>query len=250
MCVCLLDIEGMCGWNQTCLYICVHGWLRIMLENVVPPEVAERRKCNETSTFTSDFLSLAWSICEQRLQGLELHQTGSNISDNTGLAASAVPLLWLQSLGTTAQTPDGWVVAEKLDNQSDICRKKSVRKVVFLSVKTCVWKRKNCGPGLFAGSLSQNLTPGNIFPAWQQSLLNWLFSHHVTLACQQNVLCQKQQGPSNNSGWACLAGHPSRKQPWKNRKEKKISWRGSALGVEWKMQRCLGLGVWFGVEES
>ena len=54
--------------------------------------------------------------------------------------------------------------------------------------------------------------------AWQQSLLRWLCSQNVSPACQQNVLCEKQQSPPKSSGGACLAGRPSRKQPWKNRK--------------------------------
>ena len=75
------------------------------------------------------------------------------------------------------------------------------------------------GPGPFAGSLSQNLPPGEVFQL--DSSLCW--DGYALRMCPQlvNKMCsvKKQQSPPKSSGGACLAGRPSRKQPWKNRKK-------------------------------
>ena len=59
------------------------------------------------------------------------------------------------------------------------------------------------GPGLLAVFFSQNFTPGEAFVSLTPVSVEWLCSQHVTSACQQNVLGQKQQNPPKSSGGAC-----------------------------------------------
>ena len=69
-------------------------------------KVAERQDLT-ILFFSQDFWILRSSQCANKeCRGLELHRTGSNVSDNAGglrrhLAGSAVPLLWLQSPANT-----------------------------------------------------------------------------------------------------------------------------------------------------
>ena len=83
------------------------------------------------------------------------------------------------------------------------------------------------GPGPFAGSFSQNLTPGDVFFSLQQSLLSWLCSQNVSPACQQNVLCEKAAKPSKEFWWCLLGMAPFAKttvKKWKKSHDEVLHW--------------------------
>ena len=109
----------------------------------------------------------------------------------------------------------GWCHSKKL------CIVKSLWHSNLLCIAFLVW----LGP---LGS-SQNLTPGDAFFQLDTSLcwVGYVFSMWPQLV---HKMCsvKRQQNPPNNSGGACLAGHPSLKQPWKNQKS-----HGEVLQQAW-----------------
>ena len=205
-------------------------------------KVAERKTMPKNAFFISAFLSFAWSMCQHlrvqwagfasnrkqclwQCRGLRRH-----------LAGSAVPLLWLQSLGKTAQTPKWLEAAEKIRQPvRDFLREKLAREKNRLFRKNMGLKTQEKSQTIFLDFwpwsvcrvfFSKSHTRRRFF----QLDMSWRCSQHVTPACQQKGLCHKAAKPSKSSAGAYFAGHPLRKQPWKE--NKKISWRGSAPGVE------------------
>ena len=74
----------------------------------------------------------------------------------------------------------------------DFLREKFAKKNAFLSAEIWVWKREKKSQTIFSNfwswsvcrvSFSKSHTRRHFFSAWQQSLLSWLCSQHVTPAC-------------------------------------------------------------------
>ena len=130
---------------------------------------------------------------------------------------AVVPIAW----NNCANTQRLGVAEKSRRPVQDFLREKFAKKMPsFLQKYGFENARKNLrpfsqifGPGPFAGSLSQNLTPCDVFFSLQQSLLSWLCSQNVSPACQHNVLCEKAAKPSKEFWWCRLAWRPSRKQP-------------------------------------
>ena len=91
------------------------GTIFVQIEKCCAAKVAERKKKKTPNNpfFISKFLNLGCSICQQRAQWAGIASNRKrHLWQCRGLrrhlAGSAVPLLWLQSLGATAQTTNGW----------------------------------------------------------------------------------------------------------------------------------------------
>ena len=109
--------------------------------------------------------------------------------------------------------------------------------------------------GPFARSLSQNLTPGDVFSAWQQSLLRWLCSWHVNQGCQQNVICQKSSKALQRvlvvPAWQGALHENNRKKNPASRLEKLLKrFLGSSGGVRRNLRGRRPLRSCLGVEIS
>ena len=148
--------------------------------------------------------------------GLELPWTGSSVSDDTGVYIANLQVQLshccrCNCLEQLRKYPAARGQPEKLDSQCEIFARNLPRKKSPPSAeKGFLYEFANATkssdhflrcPGPFAGSPSQISHQATVCSAWQQSLLNWLFSQHVT----------KQQSPPQSSGCVCLAGYPSRK---------------------------------------
>ena len=185
-------------------------------------KVAERKKKTKNYPFfISKFLNCPCSnVPTKECSGLELHRTGSDVSDNAGVYVATLQVqlshcCCRNRLEQLRKHPAAGGSRKKIDGQCEIfLREKFAKKNAFLSAEIWVWKRgKNLrpfsqifGPGPLAGvSFSKSHTSRCSFSAWQQSLLRWLCSQNVSPACQQNVLCEKAAKPSKEFWW-CLVG--------------------------------------------
>ena len=125
----------------------------------------------------------------------------------------------------------------------DFLREKFAKKNAFLSAEIWVWKREKKSQTIFSDfwswsvcrvSFSKSHTSRCFFQL--DSSLCWV--GYALRMCPQlvNRMCsvKKQQSPPTSSGGACLAGRPSRKQPWKNRKKS----HDEVLHRAWRKRFC------------